>query len=70
MPRSVVDGALGAGIGEKIPVYGYRCDRHRDPHVLPAPASISPNGYERVSLTLADGFEAAVPPDIAGGDGA
>ena len=50
--------------GESVSLYGYRCDRHRHPHVLIAPAAIAPTGYDRVSLDLADGFEAA----IGGGD--
>ena len=67
VPVTVVDVEemdVAADGGEDVAIYGYRCDRHRHPHVLVAPASIAPSRYKRVSLDLAGGFEAA----IDGGD--
>ena len=66
IPRSVIDGEH-LGIFESVdgvPVFGYRCNRHRVDHVLPAPASVSPDEYEAVTLDLEGGFEVGAPPDV------
>ena len=64
VPAGVVDVSVqdvAADGGEAIDLYGYRCDRHRDPFILPAPASIAPPDFERVELEIGDDLEAATP---------
>lgn len=45
----------------KLSVWGYRCRRHRIPHILPIPVSHAPTGYESLQLEIAGGFTAATP---------
>lgn len=64
IPSDVVD---GIAIGQEIPVFGYRCDRHRQPHVLPAPVALAPNSFETVRLEIGGGLEAGCPTSAADG---
>jgi len=40
--------------GERVPVFGWRCDRHRVRVVLPAPAELAPDSYRSVDVNLAE----------------
>lgn len=45
----------------KLSVWGYRCRRHRIPHILLLPVSHAPTGYESLQLEIGGGFTAATP---------
>ena len=64
VPGDVVN---GLAIGQEVPVFGYRCDRHRQPHVLPAPVALAPSSFEIVRLEVGDGLEAGRPASAADG---
>lgn len=66
VPSDVVDGLT---IGQEVPVFGFKCDRHRQPHVLPAPAALAPSSFVTVHLDVGGGLEAGRPASAAdGGD--
>lgn len=66
IPSGLVE---GFSVGQEVPVFGYRCDRHRQPHVLPAPAAIAPSSFETVRLDTGGGLEAGRPDRTADGGG-
>lgn len=53
-PASVIlDGEVAAGLDDKVPVFGYECDRHRGTDViLPAPVSLAPDSYVPVDADV------------------
>lgn len=68
----LADGDLAEQIGEEVPVFGWRCRRHRSHEVqVLSPADLAPEGYATVTAAVdGEGVEIAVPqPALPGGDG-
>lgn len=59
--------ALQADDVDELPVFGWRCDRHRVDVVLPAPFAIAPEPYRPVEATLdGEDLTLAVPAPVLG----
>ncbi|KOX92831.1 hypothetical protein AMS69_10255 [Haloarcula rubripromontorii] len=60
----LLDHDVLAAVGDEIPVFGYRCDRHRAAEfVLPAPVALAPESFVPVDAEIDGEVIAVAVPD-------
>lgn len=63
-PRIPLDSIEGqaAADGGKLPVFGARCDRHRESVFLPAPADVAPESFDVVDAEISGEYQTIALP--------